>query len=313
VKRLNGSIAIAFLLCFVLSFLCCSGQGQKTRDREGANPADVLASARICPRQAYANSRLEVRFKTDSRTKLPEFTYTWKRNGVVIRGVTGNSLGPENVQKGDKISVEIAFLDPTPSRRVFRPPVVTILNTPPKILEASLALESKEVPSISVNPRCLDVDNDQIAYSYRWFRNGRMMDGQTSATLDPSVAQRADEICAEIIASDGETSSPSFRTGPLKLQNHPPRITSSPPTATSGTQLSYQVVCEDPDGDEISYELLSGPPHMSLNENGKIEWSVPRGEQRKAAYDVRIRVTDGHGGEAIQRFTLSLATPEPKQ
>jgi hypothetical protein len=313
VNRLNGSIAIAFLLSFLLSFPCCSGKGQKTRDGEGTNPADALESARIYPRHPYANNHLEVRFKTDSRTKLSEFTYTWKRNGVVITGVTGNSLGPENVQKGSEISVEIASLDSALSQMVFRPPAVTILDTPPKILDASLTLESKGVPSISVTPRCLDVDNDQIVYSYRWFRNGKTMDGQTSATLDPSAAQREDEIYAEIIANDGEISSPPFRTGPLKLENHAPRITSSPPTATSGAQLIYQVVCEDPDGDKISYELLSAPPHMSIDANGKIEWTVPRGQERKPAYDVKIKVTDGHGGEAVQSFTFSLATPEPKR
>jgi hypothetical protein len=313
VNRLNRFVTIAYLLFFFPSFLCCSGQGQKTKDREGANPADVLESARIYPRQAYADNHLEVRFKTDFLTKLPEFAYTWKRNGVVIPGVTGNSLAPASMQKGDQISVEIAFFDSASTRRVFSPPAVTILNTPPKILEASLELASNAVPMISVTPRCLDADKDRIVCSYRWFRNGKTMDGQTGATLDPLLAQRQDDICAEIIASDGETSSPPFRTEPFKLQNHPPRITSSPPTATSGAQFIYKVVCGDPDGDKIFYELLSGPPQMSIDENGKIEWAVPRGEERKPAYEVGIRVTDGHGGEAVQRFTFSLATPEPKQ
>ncbi|MCX5801046.1 MAG: putative Ig domain-containing protein [Candidatus Eisenbacteria bacterium] len=312
-NKLNGAIAPAFPLFLCLLFLCCSGQGQKTRNEEGASPTTVLETGRIYPGQAYANNHLEVRFRTNPRTKLPDVIYTWKRNGVIVPGVTGNSLEPENVHKGDQISVEVALLDSTFPRKVFRLPAVTILNTPPQILEASLALEGRQLPSISVMPRCLDVDNDQIAYSYRWFKNGRKMNGQASATLNPSVVQREDEIYAEIIASDGETSSPPFRTGPLKLENHAPSITSSPPTSTSGALLIYQVVCEDADGDHITYELLSGPPHMSINDKGKIEWTVPSGEERKPTYDVRIGATDGHGGEAIQSFTFSIPIPEPKQ
>ena len=101
-NRLSRFVIIIFLLCFCLSFLCCSKEEEKSRDEESANLPDVIETAKIFPEVAYGNNRLEVKFDFAFRAKLPEYTYTWKRNGRIIPGVSGSSLGPDNFEKGDR-------------------------------------------------------------------------------------------------------------------------------------------------------------------------------------------------------------------
>jgi hypothetical protein len=313
VNRQNASIALAWLVCCTVLLSCCSGGGEKASGEVETDISAIMLTAKIYPDPAYSNNRLEVKFDVDYRMELPEFVYTWMRNGAVIHGHSESTLGPEHFTKGDEISVEIAPLDPMYVRRPFRTGKVKIRNSPPKMLEASLALSSVEAPSIVINSKYQDADNDRIDFSYRWYKNGEMMEDQASPTLDPAAARRGDVISVDVTASDGENTSPPLRTGSIEIQNHAPRITSSPPTSSSKDRFIYQVLCNDPDGDDLSYELLSAPEGMSIDTEGKIEWLIPRGEERRESYEVGVRVKDEFGGEMIQKFTFSVVAPKAQE
>jgi len=276
-------------------------------------PADIIKTARIHPESAYSSNRLEVKYEIDRRSTLPEFRYTWRRNGFIIPGENKNVLVSDYFIKGDEISVEIELADSPLVKETFRPPAVRILNTPPRIMEAVLTMETRGAPGIFINAKSQDADGDRIRYFYTWYRNGARLEGQTGARLDPTLVMRGDRIYSEIVASDGENMSTSFRTGIFDLQNHAPRIISSPPSSTLKDRFIYQVRCEDKDSDEISCVLLSAPQGMTIDSDGRIEWLVPRGEGREEVYSVKIKASDKYGGHSIQDFTFSIATLEARQ
>ena len=223
-----------------------------------------------------------------------------------------NGLG-EVFKKGDEISVEISSPGQMSEIRPFRTANVKIHNSPPKMIEASLSLNSIETPSIVIHSKYQDADNDQLDFSYRWYKNGEMIKDQTSPTLDPSEGRRGDVISVEVIANDGENTSQPLKTGSVEIQNHAPRITSSPPTSSSEGRFLYQVLGDDPDGDSLFFELLSAPKGMSIDEKGTIEWLIPKGEEREESYDVGIRVSDEFGGEMIQKFVFSVVSQKVKE
>lgn len=270
-------------------------------------PVDVIKTARIHPESAYSSSQLEVKYDIDRDVTSPRFNYTWRRNGLIIPGVSKNILGPEHFNKGDEVCVEIEMADSGLLTESFRPPAIRILNTPPRIMEASLTMEARSAPGIFINMKSQDADGDRISYDYIWYRNGDKLEGHVGARLDPSFGMRGDFIHTEIVASDGQSRSASYRTGAIELQNHAPRITSFPPSSTLEDRFVYQVQCEDKDGDEISLELLYAPPGMTIGRDGRIEWIVPRGEGRENAYTMRIKASDIFGGESIQDITFSIA------
>lgn len=71
---------------------------------------------------------------------------------------------------------------------------------------------------------------------------------------------------------------------------------------------AYQVVGIDPDGDALTYSLVSGPQGMTINPaTGEIEWRTSNGVDEAS---VTVRVDDGRGGVDEQSFTLTAGAGE---
>jgi choice-of-anchor A domain-containing protein/RHS repeat-associated protein len=104
------------------------------------------------------------------------------------------------------------------------------------------------------------------------------------------------------------------RTFELEVStNRPPQITSTPSTtADPGVAYSYDVEATDPDGDSLSYALIAAPPTMSIDgATGLIGWTPT--VAHSGSHTIRLRVSDGRGGEATQTYTLVVAPPPPNR
>ncbi|WP_439341614.1 putative Ig domain-containing protein [Vacuolonema iberomarrocanum] len=96
----------------------------------------------------------------------------------------------------------------------------------------------------------------------------------------------------------------------LSVINQGPYITSQPRLEVIGGQLyRYDVDATDPDGDTLSYQLLSAPDGMSIDERtGAIDWETDA--EALGNYSVIVEVSDGHGETALQQFSLAvIGTP----
>ena len=99
----------------------------------------------------------------------------------------------------------------------------------------------------------------------------------------------------------------------LGVLNRAPVITSVPVVdAVAGRPYAYAVQATDPDGDTLTFSLPIGPTNMAINAaTGLISWSPA--ERDVGSRDIRVRVEDGHGGYAEQRYVLSVTTPPPNR
>ncbi|MCX6353374.1 MAG: lamin tail domain-containing protein [Candidatus Aureabacteria bacterium] len=90
------------------------------------------------------------------------------------------------------------------------------------------------------------------------------------------------------------------------IANIAPEIASDPQdTAEVGQAYAYEIGAADVDGDTLSYTLLTAPEGMTVDADGVIHWTPT--EQNVAGENlVEIKVTDGHGGVAIQGFNIFL-------
>jgi VCBS repeat-containing protein len=72
--------------------------------------------------------------------------------------------------------------------------------------------------------------------------------------------------------------------------------------------FTYQAQAMDPDGDALTYTLLDGPTGATLDATtGLLTWAAQLGQ-----YTFVLQVSDGKGGVATQRFTLTVqAAPLP--
>jgi len=90
------------------------------------------------------------------------------------------------------------------------------------------------------------------------------------------------------------------------LPNQAPIITSYPSTtATVGEAYVYIVEATDPDGDTLTYSLITKPTGMTIKSaTGLIEW-IPKA---KGNYAVIVKVSDG-ALDIIQSFTIVVSKP----
>jgi RHS repeat-associated protein len=93
--------------------------------------------------------------------------------------------------------------------------------------------------------------------------------------------------------------------------NRPPSFTTQPNTeALAGLPYVYQATATDPDNDTLTYALLTAPTGMSVDPaSGKLTWSPQSSDIGNQA--VLVQVDDGHGGTALQSYTVSTINAPP--
>ena len=88
--------------------------------------------------------------------------------------------------------------------------------------------------------------------------------------------------------------------------NRAPAFTSTPPLgAIENEPYAYQAAATDPDGDEVSFRLLSGPAGLTVSTSGQVAWTP--GTLQVGSHDVALEAADGRGGAAQQTFRIGVA------
>lgn len=71
-------------------------------------------------------------------------------------------------------------------------------------------------------------------------------------------------------------------------------------------EYHYQARAEDPDDEEVIYELAEGPDDMTIDSaTGLVVWPVP--DDVAGEFLVRIEAHDSDGMSTYQEYTLSLS------
>ena len=92
--------------------------------------------------------------------------------------------------------------------------------------------------------------------------------------------------------------------------NSNPHIISQPvTTAYINEQYQYDVDANDPDGDSLTYSLVTKPTGMSIDAStGLITWTPSTHDPA----NVKVKVADGYGGVAYQEFTITINNRNPR-
>jgi hypothetical protein len=153
-----------------------------------------------------------------------------------------------------------------------------------------------------------DTDGDPVRFSL-----GAAPDGMT---IDPVGGQlrwvpkesQTGLQGFEIVLDDGRggRSVTSFAAN-IHGHNDPPVFTSTPfpTTATANVAYQYSARAQDPDGDQITFQLGAGPGGMAIDANsGLVTWS-PTTTQVGSTH-VAITATDSQGAATTQAFDLTV-------
>lgn len=285
---------------------------------EAAQPAQARAeneppqirSVSIVPSEPLPGSEVQAQVSAlDPDGDVTHLRFVWTADGEAIAGGHGASLRLPEFVKGTRIEVQVVASDgvedsaPATAR-------ARIANSAPRI--TGVRFEPAEgiragTPVVAVVDS-EDPDGDPVSIRYQWLVNGRVLDRDGEGpTLDTTGLKRGDTIAVRVVADDGDAESDGWPTPSLALANSAPKITSTPPPGMAGDgTYRYALEASDPDGDRsLRFALASGPAGARVDPVlGEFVWS-PTFDQA-GTHPIEVLVTDGHGGEAKQRFEVKV-------
>lgn len=227
--------------------------------------------------------------------------YQWFVNGTLNKSSAEDFFDTKELKKGDSLKVVVIS-----EERKISSNEIYIVNSPPVIKKAYLFPKNPNgLSDFKVEVEGSDIDNDTITYTYEWFINGEKVEGVDSQTFRNNGLKRGDELMVNIVPFDGtDRGSPVTRS--VRIKNSPPIFLEEPINYTlKGTLLSAKVKASDPDGDPLTYSLKKAPAGMVIDKTtGLITWKVT--EKDAGRHPVTVQVTDGHGGEALYNFDVTI-------
>ena len=127
-----------------------------------------------------------------------------------------------------------------------------------------------------------DTPNEELNYSFRWYVNGVLVEGETSNVLPPYIAVFGDEVKVTMVVSDGRNITESYPVE-IHLEDSPAEISISgaPETINAGDEVAFVAQIVDPDirqndsSNAVSAELVSGPQGATVDEQGRVYWQTP--------------------------------------
>jgi len=215
---------------------------------------------------------------------------------------------PEVSQVGNN-PIDIRLLD---SRGAFTGQAFEIdvrgVNTPPIITSPPITAAAVD-KAYEYQVIARDAENDVLTYSL----TGVVPEGMTinSVTGLISWTPKNSHVGLEkvsVLVSDslGEIASQDYGIIVESVAaNLPPAITSVPIYgAAAGEVYSYMLEATDPEGESLIYQLLSGPPGMSVSETGLLSWEPTASDV--GLYDIHLGVVDPKGLGGAQQFALTV-------
>lgn len=274
------------------------------------NAVPEIQWVRLEPESPAAGSNVTARVRVnDADGDEIELGFAWSINGRPVRA-SGDTLPLGEVFKGDQIAVTVTASDgwdesdPVTARSMVgnAPPVLQSLTFDP------LGTIHRGQP-VTARPIAQDPDGDALEFEYAWWVNDRELSNRSDA-LDTSRLSRGDEVRVRVVATDGYARSNELVSEPIRVENSPPKIVSSPANLGADGVYRYAVKAEDPDGDRrLRFRLDEAPPGMTIDPiSGTLTWTP--GADAIGAHTVTVVVDDLQGGVGSQRFSVVIAEEE---
>ncbi len=300
-QRPVRKLAVAILLC-----LFCVGCGERKEGSDKTlNTAPFIMDAEILPQNPTLGSRIDLRIKAGDK-EGDDITYTvsWILNERMIG--TGLSMSLTEAEKGDHIYAEITPSDGRLTGQTWRTSTVTIANSTPKIMSARITPDAilTSTGDLTVVGDAIDLDGDPLTYFCSWTLDNKKItnDSSTTLQLDKLRLKKGSVLNAELYAFDGVTLSQPY-TLEIAIVNSPPILRpgwdSIPYKPDS---IAYRLPIFDPDGDEVSFEILEAPNGIRIDAaQGIVYGSVAD----TLAFEIVVRATDNEGAYLDAQFTVT--------
>jgi hypothetical protein len=194
------------------------------------------------------------------------FEYRWFVNGEEVEKGMVNKYTPAEMKEGDDIYVEVMARD-TFGRSGWTRSKPVEVRIKGKVL-AGVDIEPEKAYTDTSLRAVIDygaVDPEETEVFYRWFVNGEEVFGEGDEVLSPEYFRQGDRVTVQI-CTDGFFEGVTLKTSwEREILNRNPYVISGPHFEVNEDRVIFWIEAEDPDGDELTYGLVSGPPGARLD------------------------------------------------
>ncbi|MBN2345633.1 MAG: hypothetical protein JXO51_04520 [Candidatus Aminicenantes bacterium] len=244
-----------------------------------------------------------------------------KQTMAIVLGIALLALvfcgGPKAGEKKDTPGADA----PQGSRVPRRPPPEPPVQDP----DADDSLRLREIrftparidatSDLSAEPVLLQAlpEDIEAGYEYRWYVNDEPLPEAEGPTLGHGSYAKGQWIFCEARASLEGRSGPWLHSKYVQVANALPQVAAAPLERFEVPgEIAYRIAASDPDGDPLTYELLS-PLDQGIvldPRTGELSWSLDAGKVEKLgqAIEIRFAVSDGDGGKTSGSITLNFTS-----
>jgi len=283
------------------------------------NEAPTVANITVSPSQNPTTADAIALSWTESDPEgdaIVETELVWTKNGEVQPELDNlNPLPAEHTTKGDLWQASVRISDGLAWSESQTGPVITVTNAPPVVVEATLESASfSALHDLHLNLTTEDADGDERSVeTVTWYMDGEAQSAGSDALLmEASRLQRGQSWHAVVTVTDGTDGSSEFTTAAVLIENAPPTVAFSWPTASSSlVDLLPTLTTSDVDGDDVTLTVSwfkNGFRDAAL-ENAT---GVPAGKLAPGqVWTAVIQATDGQSTSEVQEHTHVVANLAP--
>ncbi|QVW34012.1 putative Ig domain-containing protein [Geobacter sulfurreducens] len=204
------------------------------------------------------------------------------------------------------VTVEVADAKGLKATQSYTLRVITS-NSAPTVTNPGNQTSWEEKP-VNLQIRASDSNGDKIFYSATGLPAGLSINESTGLISGTTAAgaAAAGPFTVTVTVSDGSASTSTVFAWTVipAVVNLPPVVTSAPATAAIRNKIyRYDVNTTDPNGDTVTYKLVTRPSGMSISSStGLIQWTP----KDTGTYPVKVEVSDAKGLKAYQSFTVTV-------
>jgi hypothetical protein len=220
---------------------------------------------------------------------------------------SGPHLSPSSFQRGDKIRA-VVTLRAGGDEMLLATPEVVAVNALPGVTDVRI---EPRAPTSGSTIRAIvqgqDADQDVLKYQYKWYVNDLPAAGEGESLVLKGV-KKGSWVYVSATPNDGYADGAWKESPRHQVVNGPPVVRNqSPATIPPSRTLTHAIVAEDPDGDPLTYTLVSGPVGCVLS-GATLTWKLSDSDLGRTA-NIVIRISDDDGASTVLTMTLNPQKP----
>ncbi|TSA00067.1 MAG: hypothetical protein D4R80_01960 [Deltaproteobacteria bacterium] len=219
----------------------------------------------------------------------------------------GKQLLPDRFDRGDRIHAVVRVRTGAEEMSLTTPEVVAG-NALPNVADVRI---EPQAPTSGSTVRAVvqaeDPDDDPVTVKYRWYVDDAEISGQ-GGSLTLKGVRKGSWVHVAATPNDGSGDG-AWKYSPRYLVvNAPPVVKSEAPTTMPASRvLTHEIVAQDPDGDPLTYTLVSGPAGCSLS-GAVLTWKVADSDLGRTS-EIVVRIADNDGASTILKLSLNPLKP----